>query len=77
MRGDQPVQQWWVNWGIEASSNGLTIAEIARPDRARMEEKPFKSLFQKLGWAFLFLKGVKANILFDLFLKADPDRRGE
>jgi len=35
---------------------------------ARAEEKPFKSLFQKLEWAFL-LWGTEARSLSDTFFK--------
>jgi hypothetical protein len=57
MRGDQLAWQWRVLRTIGASSNELTVAENVRPDGGLylMKEKPFKSLFQKLGWAFLFL----------------------
>ena len=57
MRGDQLARQWRVIWVIEASPKRLTVADIARPDEIDIltEQKPFKSLFQKLGWAFLFL----------------------
>jgi hypothetical protein len=37
----------------------------------RTEAKPFKSLFQKLEWAFLLL-GNKASGFSDTFLKRDP-----
>ena len=57
MRGDQLAWQWRVLRTIGASSNELTVAENVRPDGGLypMKEKPFKSLFQKLVWAFLFL----------------------
>ena len=57
MRGDPLARQSRVFRAIEARSKGLTLVEIARPDGIGdpAEEKPFKSLFQKLGWAFLFL----------------------
>jgi hypothetical protein len=47
---------------MDASPNGLTVAEVARPDGAdRMHVKPFKSLFQKLGWAFLLFEGSQSQ----------------
>ena len=60
MRGDHSARQWQVIRAIEASSKGLTAAEIAGPDEARgsgQNEEALKSLFQKLGWAFLFISG--------------------
>jgi len=57
MRGDQLAYQWWVIGAIEASSKGLTAAETPTPDEAHgngQNRRPFKSLFQKLEWAFLF-----------------------
>ena len=55
MRGDQLTRQWRVIRAIEASPNGLTMAEIAARDghMGPIDEKRFKSLFQKLEWAFL------------------------
>jgi hypothetical protein len=78
MRGDQLVRIWRVSGGIEARPNGLTMADIARPGKIGdpTEEKPFKSLFQKLGWAFLFL-GIEANSFSATFLLSEPDRHGE
>jgi len=35
MRGDQLTRQWRVIRAIEARPNGLTTAEIARPDGAQ------------------------------------------
>ena len=35
MRGDQLVRLWKVLGGIEANPNGLTMAEIARPNGAQ------------------------------------------
>jgi hypothetical protein len=57
MRGDPLARQWGVNRAIEARPKRLTVADIARPDEIGdpTDEKPFKSLFQKPGWAFLFL----------------------
>jgi hypothetical protein len=62
MRGDQLARQWRVIRAIEASPNGLTMAEIAVSDghMGPIDEKCFKSLFQKLEWAFL-LWGAKAR----------------
>jgi len=55
MRGDQLARQWRVIRAIEASPNGLTAAEIAVCDgHMAPYEKPLKSLFQELEWAFLF-----------------------
>ena len=34
MRGDQLARQWRVRRAIEASPNGLMVAEIARPQGA-------------------------------------------
>jgi hypothetical protein len=50
MRGDQFARQWRVIRAIEARPNGLTMAEIAVCDghMAPIDEKLFKSLFQKL-----------------------------
>jgi hypothetical protein len=54
MRGDQLARQWRVIRAIEASPNGLTVAEIAVCDgHMALYEKPLKSLFQELEWAFL------------------------
>lgn len=33
MRGDQLARQWRVIWAIEASSNGLSVAEVANFSR--------------------------------------------
>jgi hypothetical protein len=66
MRGDFLARQWRIIRANGASPNGLTMTEIATHDGAQVgptEEKPFKSLFQKLEWAFL-LWGAKANRLF-------------
>jgi len=49
MRGAQLARQWRVRRAIEASPNGLMVAEIARPQGGTVdctEGKPFKSLFQ-------------------------------
>ncbi len=57
MRGDQLARQWRVIRAMEPSSNGLTVAEIPTPDEAQgsgQNRKPFKSLFQMLGWAFCY-----------------------
>jgi hypothetical protein len=63
MRGDQLARQWRVIRTIEARLKELSAAEIARPDEIGIltEQKPFKSLFQKLGWVF-FWGGIEANI---------------
>jgi hypothetical protein len=54
MRGDQSASQWRVVRTIEASPKGLTAAEIAVCDgHMAPYEKPLKSLFQELEWAFL------------------------
>ena len=55
MRGDQLARQWRVIRAIEARPNGLTMAEIAvcEGHMGPIDEKCFKSLFQKLEWAFL------------------------
>ena len=62
MRGDQLARQWQVIRAVEASPKKLTVADIARPDEIRdpAEEKPLKSLLQKLGWTFL-LWGSELN----------------
>ena len=65
MRGEKLARQWQLIQAIEASRNGLTMAEIPTPDEALgsgQNRKPFKSPFQNLGWAFL-LWGAKANRL--------------
>jgi len=56
MRGDLLARQWRVIRAIEARPNGLTMAEIAACNGpvGPVNEKPFKSLFQKMEWAFLF-----------------------
>jgi hypothetical protein len=57
MRGDQSVRQWRIIRSMKASPKGLIVAEIATRDGAQgcpADEKPFKSLLQKLEWAFLF-----------------------
>jgi hypothetical protein len=70
MRGDQLARQRPVIRAIGASPNGLTQDCPARWGTGdRMEEKPFKSLFQKLGWAFL-LWGTEAESFSDSFLDA-------
>jgi hypothetical protein len=60
MRGDQLVRHWWVLCGIEASPDGLTMAEIDA-----------KSLFQNLEWAFwlFLLLGTEASSFSGTFLK--------
>jgi len=58
MRGDQLAPQWRVTRAIEASLDGLTMAEIAA-----------KSLFQKLEWAFS-LWGPKPVVFPIVFLNA-------
>ncbi len=70
MRRDQLARQWRVTRAIEARPNGLTMAEIAACDghRGPINEKPFKSLFQKLEWAFL-LWGAEASGFSDTFFK--------
>ena len=80
MRGDQLGRQWWVNRAIEASPKGLTIAEIARPDEAQgtaWKRSPSKACSKNWDGLFWYWKGAKTNRLFDAFLKAGPDRRGE
>ena len=70
MQGDQLARQWRVMRAIEASPNGLIVAEISIGDRhmaGLTDEKPFKSLFQKLEWAFL-LWGTEASGFRILFL---------
>ena len=57
MRGDQSVRQWCIIRSMKASPKGLIVAQIATRDGAQgclADEKPFKSLFQKSEWAFLF-----------------------
>lgn len=57
MRGDQSVRQRRIIRSRKASPKGLIVAEIATRDGAQgcpADEKPFKSLFQKLERAFLF-----------------------
>jgi hypothetical protein len=55
MRGDQLAWQLRVVMTIEASPYGLTAAEIAVCDgyMVPIDEKPLKSLFLKMEWAFL------------------------
>jgi len=56
MQGDELARQWQVIRAIEVSSKGLTAAEIAGPDETQgsgQNGEALKSLFQKLGWAFL------------------------
>jgi len=53
MRGDQLARQSRVIRAIEARPNGLILAGIAAWHMGPVDEKPFKSLFQKLEWAFL------------------------
>jgi hypothetical protein len=60
MWGYQLALPWWVLRGIEASPNGLTMAEIAA-----------ESLFQNLEWAFL-LWGTEATRCLMLFYKGGP-----
>ena len=63
MRGDQLARDWGIFRAIEASSNGLTFSEIANHDGQgrRIDEKPLKSLFRKLGWAFLLWGGSQSQ----------------
>ena len=80
MRGDQLARQWRIIRGIEASSNGLTVAEIARPDGAQgtaSKKSPSRACSKNWDGLFCYWKADKANILFDPFLKACPHRRGE
>ena len=53
MRGDQLARQSRVIRAIEARPNGLILAGIAAWHMGPVDEKPFKSLVQKLEWAFL------------------------
>jgi hypothetical protein len=65
MRGDQLARQWQLIRAIEASPNGL--AEIPRPYEAQgigYSGRPYKSLFQILGWAFLFIVRAANKRLF-------------
>jgi len=57
MRGDQLARQSRVIRAIEARPNGLTMAEIAACDghMGPKDENLFKSLFQKLEWAFFVM----------------------
>jgi hypothetical protein len=69
MWGDQLARQWRVIGAIEAGPDVLIVAEVRTPDEAQgngQERKTFKSLFQKLEWAFLLwgLKPVVSRILF-------------
>jgi len=71
MRGEKLARQWQLIRAIEASPNGLTVAEIPAPNEAQgsgQNREPFKSLFQMLGWAFL-LWGAEANRLFQTLFK--------
>jgi hypothetical protein len=80
MRGDQLVRQWWVNRGIEANPNGLTMDEIARPDGAQgiaWKRSPSKACSKNWDGLFCYWRGAKANILFEAFLKAGPDGKEE
>jgi predicted DNA-binding transcriptional regulator YafY len=43
MRGDQLARQWRIIRGIEASSSGLTVAEIAK-----REETGLRSIYRDL-----------------------------
>ena len=57
MRGDQLAREWRIIRATKARSRGLTVAEIPTPYEAQgtgQNGEPFKSLFQKLEWAFLF-----------------------
>ena len=65
MRGDQLARQWRVTRAMEARPDGLTMAEIAAGDghMGPIDEKPFKSLFQKLEWAFLLLGGLCCGLM--------------
>jgi hypothetical protein len=62
MRGDELARQWRVMRAIEASPNGLPVAEIAvyEGQMGPINERCLKSLFQKLEWASL-LWGAKAR----------------
>jgi hypothetical protein len=68
MRGDQLARQWQLIRAIKASPNGL--AEIPRPYEAQgigYSRRPYKSLFQNLGWAFLFIVRAASKRLFVTF----------
>jgi predicted DNA-binding transcriptional regulator YafY len=62
MRGDQLARQWRIIRGIEASSNGLTVAEIAK-----REETGLRSIYRDLealqsaGFPLYTEKADKAN----------------
>jgi hypothetical protein len=65
MRGEQLARQWRIIRATKAGSNGLTAAEIPRPYEAQgigYSRRPYKSLFQILGWAFLFCYGALSTV---------------
>jgi hypothetical protein len=69
MRGDQLTRQWRVIRAIEASPNGLAVAEIARPDGAQgIARKRSPSKACSKSWNGLFCYGgpkpVVSLILF-------------
>ena len=73
MRGDRLAGRWQTSRAIEANPIGLTLAEVAKSSGAhgdRTDEKSFKSLFQKMGRAFL-LWGLRP-IDFSIFTAPFP-----
>jgi hypothetical protein len=70
MRGDQLAPHWWVVRAIEASPNGLIVAEIAGSDGAQgtAREKSLSKAYSN-NWDGPFsLGGPEANSLSDTFL---------
>ena len=66
MRGDQLVRQRSVNGGIEANPNGLTMAEIARPDGAQgtaAKRSPSKGCSKNWDRLFLLLEGSQGQYM--------------
>jgi len=56
MQGNQLAQQRRAIRAIETSPSGLPVAKTVGRwhKKGPTDEEPFKSLFQKMGWAFLF-----------------------
>ena len=64
MRGDQLAERWRVNRGIEASPNGLTVVEIARPAAAQgtaRKRSPSKACSK--SWDRLFCYGGGTQLI--------------
>ena len=79
MRGDQLARESWTIRAIEASPNGLTVAEVAKPDGAqggRTNEKPSKAC-SKTGIGFFVLGNRRRCAVLMLGLYETVERTDE